>query len=167
MPALPAPHRIGVLVTSCLLLCQCTHQPPVAPRHKVQWQVVGHDPLTYAPKGFNPPETEAMSVPEYVYLADRQTRFYIPPRAAAFREAALATRADSLKLGPEVDPPRSKPAPRHRQKGSLATQTACLVYRLPATAMFYFVAYFTGPHDPSAVEETLDCIWGRQDPANG
>lgn len=160
MHASPARLSTLALAMSCLLLCQCSHQQPIAPHRKMQWQVVGHDPLTYAPMGFKPPGTEISqtSVPEYVYLADRSTRFYIPPLATEYREAALAARADSLKLGPEIMPPRDIPKPERVKKSFSAKETARLVYRVPATALIGCLVILS-PYGPLDVSDALDGIW--------
>jgi len=155
-----------ILVTPCLLLSQCSHSPsyprtPVSQK-KMEWQVIGHNPLTYAPKGVKPPETvsASSSVPEYVYLADRRTRFYIPPLAVEYRQRALAARAESLKLGPEVMPPRLIPKPERVKKRFSAKEAALLVIRIPATALIVCLAINPYGYPPD-MSGALDEIWGR------
>lgn len=98
----PAVLSSLVVAVSSLLLCQCTHQPAVAAQPKVEWQVIGHEPLTYAPKGYAPPAADSHDAvtTSYVYVMDRQTRYYVPwnhpeakRQALLFREASK-TRAD-------------------------------------------------------------------------
>lgn len=83
-----------------IALGQCAHDKqasPAATEAKNDWQMVSRDPLTYAPKGFTPPAAGSYDAvgAEYVYLADRKTRFYVPPRKKEFRAQALAIREAS------------------------------------------------------------------------
>lgn len=85
------------LVTPCLLLCHCTQPAPGVAPPQVEWRVVGHHPLTYAPKGFPPPvpdSYDAVSV-SYVYVMDRPTRYYIPWNHAEAKRQALLIREAS------------------------------------------------------------------------
>ena len=70
----------------------------------VEWYVCGRDPLTYCPRGLKPPPERKPfgRVPSFVYLADRETRFYIPPHAERHREHALQLRELSLQQMPKT-----------------------------------------------------------------
>lgn len=83
---------------TCLLLAQCVHQPVATePEDPVEWYVASREPLTYCPKGHQLPRpgTVEMIGAEYVYLADRKTRFHIPQGCMAHRNQALELREAS------------------------------------------------------------------------
>lgn len=85
------------LVAPCLLLCQCSHPETVVAQPRVEWQVVGHAPLTYAPRGFPPPAPDSYDAvsASYVYVMDRQTRYYVPWNHAEAKRQALLIREAS------------------------------------------------------------------------
>jgi hypothetical protein len=91
--------RLGVLGMAALALVQCSHGPTAArPQSpKVEWYIACRQPLTYCPVGFEPPlHTGTRKGADYVYLADGQTRFYLPPHLPVAREQALQLRRASL-----------------------------------------------------------------------
>jgi hypothetical protein len=102
LPAAVGYRQLGFitlpLLLSCLLLAQCVRGPvkpdPAAP---VDLYVASREPLTYCPKGHQlpRPDTGERIGAEYVYLADRKTRFYIPHGCMAHRNQALELREAS------------------------------------------------------------------------
>lgn len=93
----PATLSALVLASLCLLLCQCAHESPAVAPPKVEWRVVERDPLTYAPKGYPPPDPgsyDAVSA-SYVYTMDRRTRYYVPWNQAEAKRQALLIREAS------------------------------------------------------------------------
>ncbi len=115
MKRFPANLSALFLVPACALLCQCTHQPTAPAQARVEWRVIGREPLTYAPKGYAPPAPDNYDsvTASYVYLMDRQTRYYVPwnhpeaKRQALLAREASKTRADKC----------------HEQAGALADGT--------------------------------------------
>ena len=92
--------RACLLLAGCLLLSHCAQREPAAPPSpdQVEWYIARKEPLTFCPKGQHLPDQTVPSWgDEYVYLADRRTRFYIPPKHLGHRSQALALRQASLK----------------------------------------------------------------------
>jgi hypothetical protein len=86
------------MLASSLLQVQCAHRTPTPqPPVRIEWYVASREPLTYCPKGHQMPQagTSEMIGTEYVYLADRKTRFHIPRGCQAHREQALEWRENS------------------------------------------------------------------------
>lgn len=97
-------HRGGLvraaacLLVNCLLLSQCAHRQVAPPGSvEVEWDAAAHAPLTYCPKGHRLPTPGSASAQgaEFIYLMDRQTRYFIPPGCADHRRQALALREAS------------------------------------------------------------------------
>ncbi|MBE7497169.1 MAG: hypothetical protein HS117_19685 [Verrucomicrobiaceae bacterium] len=99
MPSLHSFVLRFLLPVTCLALAQCSgsRATSVAPAPKVEWYIATKEPLTYCPTGHKlpVPDTAAARGAEYIYLADRTTRFHIPPGCMAHRREALALREDS------------------------------------------------------------------------
>ncbi len=96
-------HMLGQLIQAllaCLWLTQCAHRESAvkSPPPKVEWYIASKDPLTYCPKGQHVPQSGSWDAfgAEYVYLSDRSTRFYIPPKYPDHRHQALELRKVSL-----------------------------------------------------------------------
>jgi hypothetical protein len=97
MPSIAMKHLLpmGLALASGLSLCQCANSDPkrvadkAAPR--VEWYLASKDPPTYCPVGHALPQRgsaeEARA--QYITLADRPTRYYIPPGCDAHRKLAL------------------------------------------------------------------------------
>ena len=99
-----ASRHFLTLSVCCLILVSCATQPASeasasAKLEQTNWYVASREPLTFCPKGYTLPEIQYGYLEgEYVYLSDRQTRFFIPrgkdePR---FRKEALVVRESSL-----------------------------------------------------------------------
>lgn len=92
--------RASALAACLILLSQCAHREPaeLPPPAHVEWYIAQNEPLTFCPKGQHlPDQTVPSRGEEYIYLADRRTRFYIPPKHLVHRSQALALRQASLK----------------------------------------------------------------------
>jgi hypothetical protein len=97
--------RLGLVLPLCL--CQCAHpekKPGVADKAapQVEWYIASQDPLTYCPKGHALPAGKSSEFSTFVYLADRRTRFYIPPKAMAPYRQALQLRQESTTTSQRV-----------------------------------------------------------------
>ncbi|MBL9129897.1 MAG: hypothetical protein JNG86_01765 [Verrucomicrobiaceae bacterium] len=90
----------ALALLSCLFsVCACgTKAPPSSA--KVEWYIASQEPLTYCPKGHTvPTSNNGVRKIEFVYLADRRTRFYIPDGCMAHRAQALDLRWKSRSWG--------------------------------------------------------------------
>jgi len=132
--------RSFLLITSLVLLTQCAHRQETskqAPAHKVEWYIASKEPLTYCPKGQRLPKEGELPEwgTEYIFLADRRTRFYIPPQHPHHRQQALA-----LKLASSKEP---------HQLGKDTQQTMKWVASTPLrlALTMAFVAFGQGPTD--------------------
>jgi hypothetical protein len=89
-----------------LSLSQCAHseRKPVAEKAapRDEWYIASKDPLTYCPKGRVLPADKSSELSTFVYLADRRTRFYIPPQSGAHLRQALQLRQESLSASQRV-----------------------------------------------------------------
>jgi hypothetical protein len=90
----------AIILLSCFSLANCA-KPAKAPA-PVEWYVASTNPVTMCPKGFVVPAFKPSQAPTFVYLADRRTRFYIPPRNVAAMNQALAVREASITVPDKV-----------------------------------------------------------------
>lgn len=109
MPSIAMKHLLlmGLALVSGLSLSQCAHsdkKPGVTDQAapQVEWYIASQDPLTYCPKGHALPTGKSSEFSTFVYLADRRTRFYIPPKAMAPYRQALQLRQESTTASQRV-----------------------------------------------------------------
>lgn len=95
---------LGSTLVSCSFFSHGDPQQPVVdPTTSLDnagWYVASKEPLTFCPKGHNLPGVKfGILDGEYVYLADRSSRFYIPTGKYAqyYRNQALIARDASFK----------------------------------------------------------------------
>lgn len=91
-----------ILLAFVMASCQSAPQQaqPAASLESAGWYVASEEPLTFCPKGYKLPGVQfGILDGEYVYLADRSSRFYIPTGTGAqyYRKQALVAREQSLK----------------------------------------------------------------------
>lgn len=116
---------------------------------QTQWYEATREPLTYCPKGHVLPTPKwGMTTGEYVYLADRKSRFYIPEGKdhAHYRQQALAVREASLAVG-------EKHLQSHESVAKLVG--GCLL-RLGLTAAVLPIAVSGAP-----IEQAMEAIWSE------
>lgn len=96
--------RICALIFVCLVVASCKSAPqpppPAASVESAGWYVASKEPLTFCPKGYKLPGVQFGRLDgEYVYLADRSSRFYVPvgKDAQFYRKQALVAREASLR----------------------------------------------------------------------
>ncbi|MBX7211087.1 MAG: hypothetical protein K1X78_22465 [Verrucomicrobiaceae bacterium] len=97
----------SIVLLFTIIACRSTPQPapsaaPVgaATVESSGWYVASQDPLTFCPKGYKLPGVKyGILDGEYVYLADRKSRFFIPTGkdAQRCRKQALVAREASLR----------------------------------------------------------------------
>lgn len=96
----------SLFVLFSLIACRSAPQPaPVAApavgeARSAGWYVAKKEPLTFCPKGYQIPGMQfGILDGEYVYLADRSSRFFVPKGRDAqfYRQQALVARDASLK----------------------------------------------------------------------
>lgn len=91
-----------ILLAFVMASCQSAPQQaqPAASLESAGWYVASEEPLTFCPKGYKLPGVQfGILDGEYVYLADRSSRFYIPTGTGAqyYRKQALVAREASFK----------------------------------------------------------------------
>lgn len=109
---------------SCLLLTQCA-QHPMQSRSPAEsgWRVASKTPLIYCPPGHALPPRNHYDPPQYVSLADKQTRFYLPRGEVVHLRQALAWREASL-----AEQKRQTPGWKNAGHGALTlTKVVCEV----------------------------------------
>ena len=78
-------------------------KPVTAELSKAGWYVAAEKPLTFCPTGHSLPAAETMSIAsgEWVYLHDKQTRFWIPrgKDSQTYCKQAMAVRTAALTSG--------------------------------------------------------------------
>lgn len=96
-------HIVGCILF-CFVIVSCRSAPePPQPAASVEsggWYVASEEPLTFCPNGYKLPGVQyGILDGEYVYLADRKSRFYIPGGKGAqyYRNQALVARDASLR----------------------------------------------------------------------
>lgn len=96
-------HIVGcILLCFVIVSCRSATEPP-QPTASVEsggWYVASEEPLTFCPNGYKLPGVQyGILDGEYVYLADRKSRFYIPKGTGAqyYRNQALVARDASLR----------------------------------------------------------------------
>ena len=85
-----------------------TQVDPSQALEKSHWYVATTTPLTFCPKGYSLPSPRwGVTTGEYVYLADRKTRFFMPAGKdnVKYRNEALAVREASLGAGEKLNRP--------------------------------------------------------------
>lgn len=148
-----------------VVLSHCAHRPP-APDSTIsrkesplEWYVAQRDPLTYCPQGHKlpPPRAAYGPAPTYVYLADRSTRFYIPPGAARHHEQALELRrlSESGTRGLRASPPTLHDTTRWVRRA---------LARTAVTGVVVAAAMFGGaPQESSIADDMMETVWEDDD----
>ena len=97
-------RHIAGCILFCFVIVSCRSAPeqpqPAASVESAGWYVASEEPLTFCPKGYKVPGVQfGILDGEYVYLADRNSRFYIPggQYAQFYRKQALVAREASLR----------------------------------------------------------------------
>ena len=97
-------HHIAGCILFGFVIVSCRSAPeppqPAASVESAGWHVASKEPLTFCPNGYKLPGVQyGILDGEYVYLADRNSRFYIPggKYAQFYRKQALVARDASLK----------------------------------------------------------------------
>lgn len=98
-PISPFSVRLFAAALVALSLCQCAHSDPKPVADKAalrtEWYIASQDPPTYCPTGHVLPAATPFEQATFVYLPDRRTRFYIPPKDERHKQQALAWRASA------------------------------------------------------------------------
>jgi hypothetical protein len=91
--------RLFAAALAALSLSQCTHSDPKPVADKAalrtEWYIASQYPLTYCPKGHVLPAAKRFEQATFVYLPNRRTRFYIPPKDERHKQQALTWRASA------------------------------------------------------------------------
>jgi len=102
-------HRLLRPLALLLLvsLCQCSffsRKAVVEAGPRVEWYIASQEPVTLCPKGHQIPAAGTTArIGTFVLLADRRTRFYIPPEHSSyFMRDALEIRQASRRASRKV-----------------------------------------------------------------
>lgn len=153
-------HALGLLFA--VLHVQCA-QPQVDSKSatpktasSADWYIASHNPLTYCPKGHQLPQARVNygPLPTFVYLADRTTRFYIPPGATLHQQQAMKLRklsmAENQRLPPDVN--------RTMRWVSRALARTTVTSLVAAATMLVGV-----PAEDSPAANALETVWENDD----
>lgn len=154
---------LGLLLA--VTLTHCAHpqanpesaKPEIGP--PVEWYIAQRDPLTYCPKGHQLPPSRAVfgPAPIYVYLADRTTRFYIPPRATSHQQQALELRQLSKSESQGLSTSSTSVNSTIRWVGRALARTA-------VTGVTVAAAMLVGaPGEGSIADSAMEAVWADYD----
>jgi len=136
--------HVSLLASLAMISCN-SHQVDVQrvlPTHAELkgWHVAAKEPLTFCPQGHSLPPDALRYRGEYVYLADRTARFYIPDGCSLERQQALELSASS-------DPS--------------ATHLACKVLSRTAVTSLVVAASLIGglPAEDSPAARMMESVW--------